>query len=337
MLLDVFNDDAFGVVSLTEAINMLPSVPSRIGSMGLFTPKPISTTAAAIEERNGRLSLLSTKPRGSGDTQTGARATRHVRSVTVPHIPTDDAVLADEIQGVRAFGEESETEVFNDIVNEKLGEMRQDLETTWEYHRAGALQGVVLDSDGSTEIVNLFTLFGVTEYSINFDFTATNGGLKAQCTTVQRHVRDALGQTAWTGLHAMCGDAFFDALIKCPEVRDSYLRWKDGEFYRTVQGANAEVFEWGGIRWENYRASVGSVDFLPSAKARIFPVGAPTLYRVFYAPADYVETVNTKGRPFYAKQERMRFDKGVELQAQSNPLHICTRPRSLVEATYTDI
>ena len=52
-----------------------------------------------------------------------------------------------------------------------------------------------------------------------------------------------------------------------------------------------------------------------------------------YAPADYMETVNTIGLPLYAKQELMRMNKGVELEAQSNPLNLRTKPRAVIKLT----
>ncbi|HML28958.1 MAG TPA: major capsid protein [Hyphomicrobium sp.] len=48
-----------------------------------------------------------------------------------------------------------------------------------------------------------------------------------------------------------------------------------------------------------------------------------------FAPGDYIETVNTKGLPRYAKQVRMRNDKGVEIEIQSNHISICTQPNVL--------
>ena len=44
-----------------------------------------------------------------------------------------------------------------------------------------------------------------------------------------------------------------------------------------------------------------------------------------------METVNTIGLPLYAKQELMRMNKGVELEAQSNPLNLCTKPRAVIK------
>src|SRR5690606_17078103 len=113
-------------------------VPSRIGSLNLFTPKPVTTTSVIIEEQFGRIGLLGTRPRGSGQTQTGRRPRRSAISVAIPHIPQDDVILADEVQNVRAFGSETQLELFSNIVNDKLEAMRQNHEVTAEFHRAGA-------------------------------------------------------------------------------------------------------------------------------------------------------------------------------------------------------
>ena len=50
-------------------------------------------------------------------------------------------------------------------------------------------------------------------------------------------------------------------------------------------------------------------------------------------PANYMETVNTIGLPYYAKQEPMDFDKGIEVETQSNPIHLCTRPAAICKLT----
>jgi hypothetical protein len=46
-----------------------------------------------------------------------------------------------------------------------------------------------------------------------------------------------------------------------------------------------------------------------------------------------METVNTEGMAFYAKQRLMDFDKGIELECQSNPLPICLKPLVVQKVT----
>jgi hypothetical protein len=92
-------------------------------------------------------------------------------------------------------------------------------------------------------------------------------------------------------------------------------------------------FYFGGVYWEEYRGSVGGVDFIASGEAYLVPEGVPDMFVTHYAPADYMETVNTIGLPYYAKQEMMRLNKGVEIEAQSNPLCLNTRPRAVIKLT----
>ena len=68
----------------------------------------------------------------------------------------------------------------------------------------------------------------------------------------------------------------------------------------------------------------------PANEAIVVPDGVPGLVITRFAPADYNETVNTIGLPYYARSEPKKMNKGWDLEAQSNPINICTRPASLI-------
>ena len=103
-----------------------------------------------------------------------------------------------------------------------------------------------------------------------------------------------------------------------------------------VQGGQSYgSFFFGGITWENYRGAVGATAFVNTDKCHLFPVGVPGLFRTYYAPADYIETVNTVGRRLYGKQYDMPNGKGVHLDTQMNALNICTRPKVLIQGKRT--
>ena len=63
------------------------------------------------------------------------------------------------------------------------------------------------------------------------------------------------------------------------------------------------------------------------------PEGVADLFITRFAPADYMETANTLGLPKYAKQEALRMNRGLEIEAQSNPLNLCTRPGAIIKIT----
>lgn len=331
-VLDVFSGTAFDMSSLTTAIDKLPLTPSRIGRLNLFKNMPVKTLTAQIEERHGKISILSTGARGTIG-ETGSRKNRVIRSFPIPHIPHNDEVVADEVQGIRAFGKETELETIAQVVNEKMEMMKMNHEITWEFHRAGAIQGIVLDADAST-LFNWFTEFSISEKVIDFDLSVATTNVKAKALEVQRHIRDSIGGTPFSGIRALCGNTFFDELVNHETVVAAFERWQDGEFLRTTQ-TDESGFVFAGITWENYDVTVGTTDYIPATVARFFPIGAPGIFQRINAPANFIETVNTLGKPLYVKQERQKMDTGIDLHSQSNPLHICTRPAVLVKGTNT--
>lgn len=331
MMLDVFKSDAFSLTKLTEAINRQPYVPTRIGSMGLFTAKPVNTLTIAVEMQNGVLSLVPTAPRGSRGVNKNVQK-RTVRDFRTVHLPQEVNVMADEVQGIRVFGSESETQTAMQYLMQKAAVARRDLDVTHEFQRIGALKGTVLDADGSTAIYNYFTEFGLSQQTLDMNLDDNATKVRGKCQTLQRMVEDKLGGQMMTGLRAFCGKTFFDALVDHPAVQETFK----------YSGANGELrknqrmaFEFGDIIWEEYRGTVGGNAFIGDNDAYVYPVGVPDMFVTYFAPADYMETANTMGLPFYMKGEEMRMGKGMEYEIQSNPLHMNTRPEAVVKATLT--
>lgn len=326
-MLDVFKTDAaFRTASLTAAINILPIVPARLSALGIFRRVPITTVTALVENKNGILSLLPVKTRGAPATQ-AKRGGRKVRSFEVPHIPYNDTIEVADVMGIRAFGEEDATQALATLVNERMQVLKQDHEVTHEYHRIGAIQGVVLDADGVTQIVNCFTEFGVAEPTVDFDFTAGAQDMKTKAQEVIRKIATALSGAPYRYIHALCSDGFFDSFISHATVKGAFETYQEQRFSLVQQTS----FEFGNILWENYNGAVGTQPFIPANTARFFPVGVPDMFLEINAPANFAEAVGTPGKPYYAKQRTLEFDTGIEIHTQSNPLMICTRPGALVK------
>lgn len=335
--LDVFASDAFSVLSLTDAINKVPFIPGQVMGLGLFQESGVATTSVLIEEKDGVLYLVPNTPRGAPGKQ-NQTSKRTARSLVIPHLPVSDRILADEVQNVRAFGSESALEGVQAVVDGRTMTMSQSLDATTEHLALGAIKGQILDSDGSTVIYDLFTEFGVSQATeVDFDLdnaSPASGVLRKKCAGVLRTISTNLGAATVRTAHAFCGSAFFDDLVAHPEVRATYLQQQEAGQLRG--GYYSERFEFGGIVWEEYRGSVGGVDFIDADKCHIFPVGVPGLFKLYYGPADYMETVNTIGIPKYMKQAAdEKFNKFVELEAQSNPLPLCTRPKALIKGKRT--
>lgn len=325
--LDIFNDDAFSLVSSTKAINDLPHQPGRIGQLGYFAEGGITTTAMFLERQGTTVSLVPAGQRGaSGQIVVGDKA--KVIPVQTVHLPQRASILADEVQNVRAFGTDSELETVQTIFNERLTKMRRNIDATLEFQRIGAIRGKLFDADGTTELLDLFTTLGLSQTTHSMVLGTAGTLVKNKVVEAARKMEAALGGLMYSSKRVLCSASFFDALVGHAKVEAAYDRWMDGQFLRDD---NRGGFYFAGTYWEEYRGQVGSVKFIPDDKAYMVPEGVPDLFITKFAPADYMETANTIGLPYYAKQEPKQMNKGIDIEAQSNPISICTRPNAIVE------
>jgi hypothetical protein len=334
--LDVFRADAFSLTSLTEAFIKADYQPGRLGALGLFRERGITTTSVMVEEKEGQLSLISTSPRG-GVPSTIGKAKRTARSFLVPHLERIGHINADEVQNIRAFGSETETEAVMTRVNGILAELRPMHEVTLEYHRMGALQGVILDADASTTIYNLFTEFDVQQQTGAIAFATSTTDIRNAIVAILRLIEAEMGGTVATGYRGFCGATFFDALIGHATVKEAF-KYQQGQ----QLGADLRTtgFNYGGVIWEEYRGSVakpdgsGNASFINASQAFIAPICNPSIFVTSWSPADFMETVNTTGLPGYAKIAiDPLYQKWAEVLTQSNPLCLNLRPRAVYKAT----
>lgn len=329
--LDVFASNAFSMQELTAALLDRAHVPMRLGELGLFEARGVRTTKVSVEKRGQQLVLVQTTPRNAPAVQ-GQKNLRTLVDIPTARIAVDDAVTADEVQSIRSFGSESELRSVQEELLERLGDHSDSITATEEFQRIGALKGTVLDADGST-LLDLFTTFGVSaqsEVAMNIAGQA-EGALRTKVnTSIIRPIEDELGGLPYTGIHVMCSSQFFDDLVAHAEVRNAMKGFPEG--MRLLLGRTARrTLDFAGVMWEEYRGKVGSTSYVSDDKAHAFPVGVPGLFLSRYAPAEYVETVNTIGLPRYVVPNPDNGDTKSRrtFRVQSNALHICTRPRVL--------
>lgn len=329
-LQDLLNHGSLTIESLTADINNLPFVPTRIRGMGLFTEQPINTTIALIGISNSKLTLVPNVPRGA-PSQPKSLDDKTAKPFRVPHLPQRSTVMADSLQGARTFGASGQSEIDSAArrVTALNGKHRRDLDFTIEYHRLGAIKGLILDADGST-MFDLYTEFGVAQQTEDFALGTDTTKVLTKTTSVLRKIEKALDGIKPAGVHAFVGSAWFDKFISHPKVERAYERFQEGAKLRSD---NRSGFEFGGIVFEEYQGDYGGVVQVAPNEGYAFPIGVPDMFITRFAPADYIETVNTDGLPYYSKAEPMKFNKGIEMESQSNPLNLNTRPAAVVKLT----
>lgn len=327
---DIFNDDAFSVSTLSQTITDIPDVPTKLGDKGLFTEYGINTTVLMIERQGSSLKLIPAAPRG-GVREPVALGPRKLIPLGAIHLPASWSVLADEVQGIRAFGSETEVDQMSKLVARKLAVVRGSMDLTHEYQRVGALKGVVLDADGATELLDIYEAFGMTQQTQFWNIATANvGDPKASCIALKQMIQAKLGGRTFSRVRVICSLTFFMKLTSNDKMLKAWDLWNNGAYLRTDQVHGGD-FEFAGVVFEIYSGGTSAGDFIEENTAYAYPEGVSGMFQSAFAPGDYMETVNTEGLPFYAKQEPMPFNKGIMGEAQSNPLHFNSLPECVIK------
>lgn len=336
--MDAFNTDAFSLTSLSGAVNKMDYVPQLLGSLGIFAPQPVRTRTVFVDRREGSQTLIQTSADGAplaelaGDDRdaTPLKAVRLAKGATIK---------ASEIAAWRAFGTESEQTVVMQEYNRRMEKVRNDMELTHELHRLGALQGKLLDADGST-IYDYFAQFDEREAAaVSFELDVDTTDVRTICNQVVRAMaRASKGAfTASTTVHALAGDTFYDELINHPTVRDTYLNSAANADLRS--GTAFGAFTFGGITFHNYRGTDDGSDVaIATDEVKFFPVGAQDVFVQAMAPADeFMPYVGAPGQNIYSMNLRdpSGRDAWVRNEQYSYPLYICQRPEVLRKGTLT--
>lgn len=344
--LDVFHSDAFTMQSMISAVNKRPYRPSFLGDLKLFTVKRISTEVATFEQKDGKLNLIQTSPRGA-PLKRRERDPRSLRHLMAPRIATSDTITASALARLRKFGSEIDMVSAQTEVAERQGNLQSDVELTWEHMRLGAVQGIVNDADGTTPLYNLYNLFDVTQPAeIDFDLdnaSPVEGALRTKCTQVVRASQRA-AQDAWlenrTYLYGICDDVFYDQFVAHPE----YRAWQKNQPSAPQLAAPTAFreFDYGGIRFRNYRgtddpAATKDNVKVPTGTCKFFPVdAAPDLWQVVFTPGEFFDTINLPGQELYPlvipDRDRNAY---VDVELYSYPLFVNTRPKCLQRARNT--
>jgi len=334
-ILNIFRNDAFSEVALTSSVERLPHIPQVLSDMDLFTPNPIRTTALAVEERNGVLSVIPMSQRGQPTNDERKTERRKMRYFEVPRIFDGDTIHAHELQNVREFGQETVLMQVQAEVGRRLSGptgLLTKLDYTEEYQRLAAVQGYLLDADGSIWF-DWYEEFGFNRpAAIVFALAAkVPGTLRPIINELVRSMaRSSQGAfTTATTIEALCGHGFYDLLITHPDVEKTYLNWQEAAELR--RGGAFSHFVFAGVEWVDYRGSDDNAEIkIADDEVQFFPRGAPGVFEKAMAPGESFDWINTPGKERYVVPiiDRDR-NSWWRMEAYEFPLFICKRPEVL--------
>ena len=326
-----FDSGGYSLAEMTQAINILPILWTRLGEMGLFAFEGVTQRTVIIEQGDGALNVLPSVPLGAPAT-VASRQGRSMRSFVLPWIPHDDKILAADIQGVPAFGA-SGADQLAALMLRKLTLIRRKHAQTREYMEMNALRGIAKDGAGTT-LFNYFTEFGLTQIATDFVFGTTTTNIQGKVREVMRAVEDNLLGESMTSIHALVSPLFFDRLISHAVTQEAY------KFYSATgaQPLRQDVrrsFPFAGILFEEYRGTVtlstGAAELLiPAGEGIAFPIGTIDTFTTYGGPANLISLANTIGLPLYARQLMDEKDRWIDIMTEASILPVNKRPRAAI-------
>ena len=324
----------FECTEMTAAVNKLPA--RRFFFKPLFGVRGVKTPTVSLDIRKGRIVLIGDSERNTApESLAGRGAKREWKHLSCAHLAQSDTLAPEDLQNVRAFGSTEPISVAA-VYNDKMQQLKDNLAATLEFHRLGAIKGVVLDADGTTVLHDIFNTFGAARKTLDISFPKTaadaaNPILKS-ILKAKRHVEAAMGGTPFDHIECIIGSDAYDMLTSHKLVREDFERWLSN---RAKFGNNDRKrgFPYGGLTFVERSDVVGGQTMVAAKKGHVYPVG-PGIFKQYHAPADWMETVNTIGLEYYARMDEKPKGRGFDLEVQSNPLTLCTFPEALIELNF---
>lgn len=338
---DIFHTaDEFKASTLDEVAGDVTYVPEQLGSMNIFEPKPIRTRTVMLHMENLEIKLVPTSEPYSPE-PTPQRGDSEIKYFRTYALRQRDRLTSEDLEDALSLALPLPLSIRNAVeeINERASIMRQNNELTMEYHRFGAIQGKILDADGTSVVRDYFAEFGVAEpVAVNFDFAAIpEGGLVDFIEqNITRPMMRSLGtrKSSRTRVGALVGDVFWGKLRSHKDYR---VMFAGTEAARTL----GESKLWGsmdfaGVTWINYLGTDdGTTIAVPAKEARFFPINARGVFRTYWSPGERMRDRGTKGQPIYLivqPDPRRELDEYVDVRVRSYPLFMCTYPKALMRA-----
>ena len=318
----------FQTRDLVAALDLIPNQYGYLSAGNVFPLRGLTKTVAEIELREGRLALLPITPRG-GPATVARRSSRSMKAFPVPQIAHEDLILADDVDGLRAFGSNAR-ESLTALLAARMTDLRRKHDQTLEFMRMSALKGEVADHDGTT-IYNLYTEFGITKKVIDFQLSVATTNVLAKTLELKRHIEDSLLGDRMNGVEVLVSRQFFDALVSHAKVKEAYATWQAAE--QRLGGDMRAGFTFGGVTFRELAGQIGTRKLIEDGKGHAYPTGTGDTFFTFVAPADFNETIGQLGQLFYVKIVSSDLDRGYRIHTQANPLPLCLRPGVLVEVS----
>lgn len=326
--------NGFKVTDLTEELVDIPNEYGLINQLGIFDVEPVTQHTVTFEHSDRVIGLIGDKVRGERN-NVSKDPNRVMRSYSIPHFPLDDYITPQDVQGQRAYGEES-VERLAAVQLRKLETIRKSHAITLETARAKMLTSGDIYAPNGTVVGNVYTDFGVTRKEVAMDLSNASTDVLTKQREIVDHIQDSIlsGETP-TDIIALCSPSYFDKYIAQAGVKEAY------KFYTSTQeplrNGNWTQFRHGDILLLRYNGkfkdSTGStINLIPTDEARYLPLGTADTFKTYFSPANKFDLANTLGEQAYVFVYEDGKGSKIEVESESNLLNIIRRPQCVVRA-----
>lgn len=324
--------NAFEVVDYTEELLLIPNQWGLINEMGIFAEESVSQHSVTIESVEGTLGLITDQVRGARNL-VNKDDTRKLFSFAVPHFPLDDYVTPQDVQGKRAYGNANAAETTDAVIARKLARIRQNHAVTMEAARAYAITNGAVYAPNGTVVGNYYTSFGITRKEIDFVLGTATTDLTAKAEEGIGHIQDNIRDGSVVNeIMVLASPEFFTKLISHATVKEAYKYYTSTqEPLRQRLGSGLyRRFVHGSVTYVEYRGSYNGTRLIPAGDAYMLPGGTSDTFVSYFSPANRFDMVNTLGEQAYVFSYNDPKGYKIELQSESNQLHLVRRPQCVV-------
>ena len=329
--------DPFRLAQDTRAILKQPNVWSKTKDMNLYQTVASTQTVIQVMERNRILYIFDPQERGSSPTRL-TQISRNLYSIPILHYYTEMSIRGSDVQDRVDLLTGMKTMGMDEAIADAMQYQRMSHSINMEYAGLCAfLKGVLVASD-STEHLNVFEIFGLTQKVIDFELSNVSLDVRAKCMEVARHIELNLRGDISNGKQAFVSPLFMDALSKHPQVEKAFANTQLAA--DRLGGDVRNGFQFGGINFVEYNALMPDLagntrKFIEDNLAFAFPLGTRDTFFMYYGPPDLnsINMANVAGQEVYALTVPDPLGKCVSLHVESDPLPLCRRPEVLVKLT----
>lgn len=321
-----FLNGDFSYGTLTNGVNSAPVAVGPVSKSELFELNPIASTELGLELIDDQISLIQTSLRGGiGDMH--PHTNRSMVKLTTSHIRTTATMLADSWLNRSGFAQGGTPANVLQERDRVLREMRARIDATMDYQKTRALNGQILDADGSV-IVDLFAQFGQSQQVVECELATASTRMVSKIVAARRLSEAALGMAYASDWVIFASAQFMDAVREHPSFELATAGWSAATALTDDHRAGSLVVA--GCRMIEV-SNIAGKTFIEAGSAFLAPVGVPGLCVTSFGPADYIEAIGELGLPIYSKAEELPMGRGLVIESQSNPISVISRPRAIIK------